>query len=107
MVEDGQLAFEETEPKQLCMIAIAYHNLAVVQLKLRSPDAACKSSQNARKIARLCLSHSNRWLNTFHWTHQLALEGVKYELSTNPNLTPKQVATLNELTEMMFDPTPT
>ena len=57
MVEDGRLSFESATPKQLCLVAISYHNLAVVQLKMLVPDLACKNSQNARKIARLCLSY--------------------------------------------------
>lgn len=31
------------------------------------------SSQNARRLARLCLSYSNRWLRSFEGTHKLAL----------------------------------
>lgn len=31
------------------------------------------SSQNARRLARLCLSYSNRWLHSFEGTHKLAL----------------------------------
>lgn len=31
------------------------------------------SSQNARRLARLCLSYSNRWLHSLEGTHKLAL----------------------------------
>ena len=31
------------------------------------------STQNARRLARLCLSYSNRWLHSFEGTHKLAL----------------------------------
>jgi hypothetical protein len=104
MVEEGKLAFHEANPKELCMIAVTYHNLAVIQMKLQVPDAAAKSSQNARKIARLCLSYSNRWITVFHWTHQLALEDVKYQLEHNYNLTEKQKKTMMQLTDLYYEP---
>ena len=106
MVDEGRIAFSETDPKELCLVAIAYHNLAVIQLKLQVPDVAAKSSQNARKIARLCLSYSNRWIDTFHWTHQLCLADVKFELENNFKLTEEQVAAMTELTKILYDPMP-
>ena len=106
-MEEKKIAFDEANARELCMVAVGYHNLAAVQLKLRAPDLACKSSQNARKIARLCLSYSNRYMKMFHWTHQLALEGVNFELRTNYGLPKEHIATMKELTEVMYDPTPT
>jgi len=105
MVEDGRLSFEEATPKQLCLVAVAYHNLAVVQLKLLVPDLACKSSQNARKIARLCLSYSNRWMHVFQWTHDLALEDVRFQLTLKPGipLTAKQLEVIKTLTMEMYN----
>lgn len=88
------------------MVAVAYHNLAVIQLKLQVPDAACKNSMNARKIARLCLSHSNRWMKVFHWTHQVCLEDCKYLLRNNLDLNEEQRRVIAELTEMVYDPFP-
>ena len=35
---------------------------------------ACVSAQNARRLARLCLSYSTRFLKNFEHTHQVALE---------------------------------
>ena len=106
MAEGGSLlAKQDATPKQLCIVAIAYHNLAVVQLKMQTSDAACKSSQNARKLARLCLSYSNRWLATFHWTHQVAIEDVQYNLQMAAKRSRRQTALINELTETLFSPT--
>ena len=106
MIEEGQLAFESATPKQLCLVAVAYHNLAVIQMKLLVPDLACKSSQNARKIARLCLSYSNRWLNIFQWTHEAAMEDVRFQLTLKPGipLNDKQLHVIKELTAEMYDP---
>jgi hypothetical protein len=83
---------------------VGYHNLAVVQLKLAMPDLACKSSQNARKIARLCLAYSNRWIDTFQYTNEIAINDMKYELQTKKidEITPKQMLIIKELAEALF-----
>ena len=106
MVEDGRLAMEVATPRQLCLVAIAYHNLAVVQLKLLVPDLAAKNSQNARKISRLCLSYSNRWMKVFEWTHEVAMEDIKFQLTHKPAipLNDKQLHVIKELTQEMYDP---
>lgn len=106
MVESGRLANSNASPKQLCLVAIAYHNLAVVQLKLNMPDLACKNSQNARKIARLCLSYSNRWIDVMQFTHEIAVADIKWELSTKrvQDLTEEQLFVVKELAEALFDP---
>jgi len=106
MVDDGSLSFEEASPEQLCIIAIAYHNLAVAQLKLKIPNLACQNSMNARKIARLCLSFSNRWTNAFQYTHNAALEDLKYELSLKlkeGELDDEQLKEVKSLIEEMFN----
>ena len=33
LVENGALGLETATPKQLCLVAVAYHNLAVVQVR--------------------------------------------------------------------------
>lgn len=104
MVEEGRLSMTDPSPERLCLVAIAYHNLAVVQLKLMCPDAACKSSQNAQKIARLCLSYSNRWLPTFHWTHQVCLEEIEYNLRQQNVIPEDKMGIVGELMEYMYDP---
>ena len=53
MVEDGRLAMEVATPRQLCLVAIAYYNLAVVQLKLLVPDLAAKNSQMRAKYPKI------------------------------------------------------
>ena len=104
MVECGRLSLTDATPKQLCLVAIGYHNLAVVELKLLMPDLACKSSQNARKIARLCLSYSNRWISIFQYTHEVAINDMKYDLQTKTvsQITPQQMLVIKELAEAMF-----
>lgn len=64
-------------PQHLCMIAVCYHNLAVEQLRLNHAPEAAVSAQNARRIARLCLSYANRWLHNFEATHKAATDQVR------------------------------
>lgn len=106
MLEDGRLSWATASPKQLCLIAIAYHNLAVIQLKMQVPDLACKSSQNARKIAKLCLSYSNRWLDVFQWTHRVAMEDIKFILTTKTDLDPSHLKVMKGLVDELYDPSP-
>ena len=106
MVEDGTLGLEAATPKQLCLVAVAYHNLAIIQLKLQVGDLACKSSQNARKIARLCLSFSNRWLSVFQRTHEMALEDVQFRLSIRKDLDEGKKKLIEELAMDLYDPAP-
>jgi len=74
MVESGDLEVGGIAPQKLCLVAVCYHNIAVCQLSLRLVSEACVSAQNARRLARLCLSYSTRFLPNFEATHALALE---------------------------------
>ena len=60
MVEEGHLAFEAATSKQLCLVAVAYHNLAVVQLKLSLPDLGRCSLLNSYS-SRAFSSYSARF----------------------------------------------
>ncbi|KAJ8601368.1 hypothetical protein CTAYLR_005020 [Chrysophaeum taylorii] len=74
LVRTGKLDLGGGAPHKLCMVAVCYHNLAVEQLLLNHVAEAAVSAQNARRLARLCLSYSNRWLHNFETTHQCATE---------------------------------
>lgn len=100
------MSFEECTPMQLCLITIAYHNLAVIQLKMEVPDLACKSSQNARKIARLCLSYSNRWIKVLQRTHEMAIDDVKFLLATKGFLEDQILRVVQGLVEELYNPSP-
>ena len=106
MVEDGRLGLESASAKQLCCVAVGYHNLAAVQMKLQVSDLACKSSQNARKIARICLSQSNRWLPTFQRTHEMALEDVKFRLFQRQDIDEEHKKQIFELAQELYNPAP-
>lgn len=55
------------------LVAVTYHNIAVQQIILGHIGDACISSQNARRLARNCLSLSNRYVVSFEDTHMKAL----------------------------------
>ena len=74
LVDDGLLDVSSSNAQSLLLVAVAYHNIAVEQLILRHVSEACVSSQNARRLARLCLSYSNKFLPLFEATHVAALK---------------------------------
>ncbi len=60
----------------LCLVAVCYNNVALEQLHLKDIDGATTSCQNARRLARLCLGYSNRWLGQFESTHRTVLRAM-------------------------------
>ena len=103
------MSFTEASPEQLCITAIAYHNLAVAQLKLKAPNIACQNATNARKIARLCISFSNRWTKSFQYTHEACTDDMKHEFSLKLKeglIDDKQLDSIKVLIDEMFDPVP-
>lgn len=54
--------------QKICLAAVCYNNLAVEQLHMRDFESASTSSANAKRLAKLCLSYSNRWLAQFEAT---------------------------------------
>ena len=77
LVEEHKLEDGGASAQKICMVAVCYHNLAIELLHLREIQDACVSSQNARRLARLSLSYSNRWLKTFDSTHKCVLAAVE------------------------------
>ncbi|CAN0328124.1 unnamed protein product, partial [Phaeothamnion confervicola] len=74
LVSDGRLdAGGSSNPQKLCLVAVTYHNAAAAQLSVGRAAAAATASHSARRLARLCLSYSSRWLPQFESTHKLAL----------------------------------
>jgi hypothetical protein len=76
MVEDGRLESGGASAQKICLVAVTYHNIAAEQLLLSRIHEACVSSQNARRLARLSLSYSNKWLSNFEATHRMALAAL-------------------------------
>jgi len=76
LVEEKKLEDGGASAQLICMIAVCYHNLAIEYLYLKDVDEAAKASQNARRLARLCLSYSNRWLHQFEATHKAVIRAM-------------------------------
>jgi hypothetical protein len=102
MIEDGSLAMTDPTPERLCLVSLTYHNLAITQLKLLCPEDAIKNSFNAQRIARLCLSMTNRWLPMMHWTHQICLNEVEYDLRQTDVVPEGKRDNVEKLMEMMY-----
>ena len=76
LVESEKLDMCGDQPHLICLVAIAHHNMAVEQQGLGHFEEAVVSAQNARRLARLCLSYSNRWLEAFENTHRTCAESL-------------------------------
>ena len=103
MVEDERLETGGTSSQKICLIAVTYHNIAVEQLLLSRVMEACVSSQNARRLARLSLSYSNRWIQNFEATHRLALTALSTQKEVRTSLRSKEQANLfMDLSKTMY-----
>lgn len=94
LVHEGKLEVGGTNAQKICMVAVCYHNIAVEQLLLFRPGEACVASQNARRLAKLSLSYSNRWIKVFEATHQAALTKL-----TKKTVHPKKPFTSTDLVQ--------
>lgn len=84
MVENGALDMIESDYNQVLLLAsVAYHNIAVQQLMLGHISDACVSSQNARRLARLCLSVSSHYLPMLESTHKQSLNELSSVLKNS------------------------
>lgn len=84
LVENQQLESGGASAQKICLVAVCYHNLAIEQLHAHAAEKkntqhlqqALLSSQNAHRLARLCLSYSNRWIKEFEHTHKVILQAI-------------------------------
>ena len=78
MVDDrtntkAEKEIDTSDPQILVMVAVTYHNIAVMYILMDRIGDACISSQNCRRLCRLCMSVSNRYVSQFEETHTKAL----------------------------------
>ena len=75
MVDRGKLddVVESDYNQVLLLTSVTYHNIAVQQLMLGHISDSCVSSQNARRLARMCLSVSSHYLPMLESTHKQSL----------------------------------
>ena len=103
MVEDGRLESGGASATKICLVAVTYHNIAVEQLLLSRVHEACVSSQNARRLARLSLSYSNRWVRNFEATHKMALAALAAQREVRMKIQTKEQSQLfQDLTKTMY-----
>ena len=85
MVDNGSLdsfyKVKEKRPEKnvdndrqiVLLISVAYHNLCCLQLVKGQIGDACLNSQNCRRLSRLCMNVSSRYLTHFEETHIKAM----------------------------------
>ena len=82
---------------------MCYHNIAVQNLFLERYDEACVASQNCRRLARISLSYSNRWLPQFDATHRMALTALSESRAIREQFSGKEQAHLfHQLAGQLF-----
>ena len=84
MVERGDLEMQD-EKEVLLLCSSAYLNIAVLQLSTGHVSDSCLCSQNARRLARLCLSVSSHFLPIIEHTHKQGLDQLSQMLQNSQN----------------------
>ena len=59
---------------QMIIVAVAYHNIAVQQVIAEKIRQACVSSQNGRRLIKMCLNYGNSYIAQFESTHRICLD---------------------------------
>eukprot|EP00968_Pinguiococcus_pyrenoidosus_P007565 scaffold503_cov375-Pinguiococcus_pyrenoidosus.AAC.23 len=103
MVDCRKLDLGGLTSQKLCLVAVAYHNIALEQLSLRHTTEACVSSQNSRRLARLSLSCSNRFLAPIEKTHRIALRELEALRAAKASASRRKVTTFRLLTKILYD----
>ena len=101
MVEEQKLEDGGASAQKICMVAVCYHNVAVQQLQLRRFTEACVSSQNARRLARLSMSYSNKWVKNFEGTHHACLTALAAQ-NKRGALNAEQQELFKSLTQQLY-----
>jgi len=76
LVETGKLEVGGQATQKIALVAVCYHNLAVLYLSVRNLGEAFMCSQNGRRLARLSLSYTNRWIDHLEHTHKVVLSEI-------------------------------
>ena len=71
--EDSSAVSGGNDLQIVLLVAVTYHNLCCLQLLKGQIGDACMNSQNCRRLCRLCLNVSNRYLIQFEETHMKAM----------------------------------
>ena len=103
MVDRGKLDdAEESDYNQVLLLtSVTYHNNAVQQLMLGHISDSCVSSQNARRLARMCLSVSSHYLPMLEYTHKQSLNELTNVLKNSH--CEEQALLFHKLISELFD----
>ena len=103
MVDRGKLDdVEESDYNQVLLLtSVTYHNIAVQQLMLGHISDSCVSSQNARRLARMCLSVSSHYLPMLEYTHKQSLNELTNVLKNSH--CEEQALLFHKLISELFD----
>ncbi|KAA0166180.1 hypothetical protein FNF28_03228 [Cafeteria roenbergensis] len=104
MVEADKLEGEGASPQRLCLVAVAYHNVAVEHIAAGHGEDACVASQSARRVARLCLGLSGRYAPSFEATHAAALAQLEKTKGVSSSIAadPRRLKAFRELSAALY-----
>lgn len=71
--EKGPAKNFDNDRQVVLLISVAYHNLCCLQLVKGQIGDACLNSQSCRRLSRLCMNVSSRYLTHFEETHIKAM----------------------------------
>jgi tetratricopeptide (TPR) repeat protein len=91
----------EEDAEITLLVAVTHHNIAVIQILMGHIGDACISSQNCRRLSRLCMSISSRYVAQFEETHMKALCELSRMLSSKQ--TKDEALVFQKLVLELFD----
>ena len=92
--------YNGSNPHVVLLVAVTYHNLSCLQLLKGRVGDALMNSQNCRKVSRLCMSVSNRYLSRFEETHLKAMNELFSIVC--PRKSEKDAIVLQRLFQQLF-----
>jgi len=100
-ISDASSKYDSIDPQVIALLSVTYHNIAVIQIILGHIGDACISSQNCRRLCRLCISITSRYVPQFEETHMKAI----YEMSNmlRSKQTEEQAIVFQKLVTELFD----
>jgi hypothetical protein len=101
---EGEGTAKGATPQKLCMLSVAYHNAAVEHVAAGQGEDACIASQNARRLAKLCLGLSARYTPALEATHAAALAQLEKGRAVTSSIghDPRKLKAFRELAAALY-----
>ena len=100
LANNGMLSID-TERKysgeHVLILAVAYHNIAVQNVKCEKIREACVSSQHGRRLIKLCLNYGNAFVNNFETTHRTCLDRLMKIVNNRGTISKSQHTGIDDL----------